>query len=363
MYHKDNIRKWWNKVNFVSEITKIKNGPIAQVYVVLGTESYLASVARKTLTDSLLTAEELELNFGAYDMEEVTIGTALEDAESIPFFGDRRVVFVDRPIFLTGEKIKSKLEHDLKWLESYLSHPSESTTLVFFAPYEKLDERKKITKLLKKTATVIEVNALVEKDMRKYVKDTIENEGYRYSPEAFELFIQLTDARLSVAMGELPKLFLYAQDTKYITKEAVQELVAKSLEQNIFALNEYVLKKDVGQALNLYQDLLLQKEDPIKINAIMTSQFRLLIQVKILEKKGYQQGDIAKQIKTHPYRVKLAIQQMRKIKEASLIEAYNGLIDAEYRLKTGQGDKEMQFELFVLQYAQKNSLKKTGTRI
>lgn len=342
-------------MNFVSELAKIKNGTIAHVYIVLGTESYLASIVRKTLLDSLLSAEELELNYGAYDMEEVSIGTALEDAESIPFFGDRRLVFVDRPVFLTGDKTKLKVEHDVKWLESYLTHPSESTTLVFFAPYEKLDERKKITKLLKKTATIIEVNALSEKDMRKYIKDTIANEEYRYSPEAFELFIQLTDAKLSVAMGELPKLFIYAQDTKFITLDAVQELVAKSLEQNIFALNEYVLKKDVGQALNLYQDLLLQKEDPIKINAIMTSQFRLLIQVKILEKKGYQQGDIAKQLKTHPYRVKLAIQQMRKIEEHSLIEAYNGLIDAEYRLKTGKGDKEMQFELFVLQYAQKKA--------
>ena len=98
----------------------------------------------------MLSAEELELNYGAYDMEEVSIGTALEDAESIPFFGDRRLVFVDRPVFLTGDKTKLKVEHDVKWLESYLTHPSESTTLVFFAPYEKLDERKKITKLLKK---------------------------------------------------------------------------------------------------------------------------------------------------------------------------------------------------------------------
>ncbi|AEB29630.1 hypothetical protein CAR_c09370 [Carnobacterium sp. 17-4] len=73
-------------MNFVSELAKIKNGTIAPVYIVLGTESYLASVARKTLLDSLLSAEELELNYGAYDMEDVSIGTALEDAESIPFF-------------------------------------------------------------------------------------------------------------------------------------------------------------------------------------------------------------------------------------------------------------------------------------
>ena len=125
MYHRGKIRKWWNRVNLVSELTKIKNGTIATVYIVLGTESYLASVARKTLLDTLLKEEELELNYGAYDMEEVSIGTALEDAESIPFFGERRVVFVDRPVFLTGEKTKSKIEHDLKWLENYLTRPSE----------------------------------------------------------------------------------------------------------------------------------------------------------------------------------------------------------------------------------------------
>lgn len=57
--------------------------------------------------------------------------------------------------------------------------------------------------------------------------------------------------------------------------------------------------------------------------------------------------------------MKLAVQQMRKIEEYALVEAYNGLIDAEYRLKTGKGDKEMQFELFVLQYAQKKVSKRT----
>ena len=171
------------------------------------------------------------------------------------------------------------------------------------------------------------------------------------TPEAFELFIQLTDAKLSTAMSELPKLLLFSSDTKQITKSAVNDLVAKSLEQNIFALVEYVLKRQTANALSLYQDLLLQKEDPIKINAILMTQFRLLLQVKFLEKKGYQQGDSAGMLKVHPYRVKLAIQQARKFSEKVLVSSFEGLVDAEYRLKTGQGDKEMQFELFVLQFA------------
>ncbi|MGX7418550.1 DNA polymerase III subunit delta [Carnobacterium gallinarum] len=338
-------------MNYATEMAKINKGQLAPVYLFLGTESYLAESARHDLIKAVLSEDEMDLNFGAYDMEEVPVGVALDDAESVPFFGDKRLVIMDRPTFFTAEKNKQKFEHDLVWLENYLTNPPDFTVLAFFAPYEKLDERKKITKLVKKVATVIEVNTLSEKEVRHFLKDLIANEGYQITPEAFELLIQLTDAKLSTAMSELPKLFLFGSDTKQITKPAVNELVAKSLEQNIFALVEYVLKKRVAEALTLYQDLLLQKEDPIKINAILMTQFRLLVQVKFLEKKGYQQGDIAGMLKVHPYRVKLAIQQARKFSEQTLITAFDGLVEAEYRLKTGQGNKEMQFELFVLQFS------------
>ncbi|MFS7002602.1 DNA polymerase III subunit delta [Carnobacterium maltaromaticum] len=338
-------------MNYTAEMAKITKGQFSPVYLFLGTESYLADSAKQTLIQATLAEDERDLNFGIYDMEEVPVGVALDDAESVPFFGDKRLVIMDRPNFFTAEKSKQKIDHDLVWLENYLKNPPDFTILAFFAPYEKLDERKKITKLLKKTATVIEVNTLSEKEVRHFLKDTIANEGYTMTPEAFELFIQLTDAKLSTAMSELPKLLLFSSDTKQITKSAVNDLVAKSLEQNIFALVEYVLKRQTANALSLYQDLLLQKEDPIKINAILMTQFRLLLQVKFLEKKGYQQGDSAGMLKVHPYRVKLAIQQARKFSEKVLVSAFEGLVDAEYRLKTGQGDKEMQFELFILQFA------------
>lgn len=338
-------------MNYTAEMAKITKGQFSPVYLFLGTESYLADSAKQTLIQATLAEDERDLNFGIYDMEEVPVGVALDDAESVPFFGDKRLVIMDRPNFFTAEKSKQKIDHDLVWLENYLKNPPDFTILAFFAPYEKLDERKKITKLLKKTATVIEVKTLSEKEVRHFLKDTIANEGYTMTPEAFELFIQLTDAKLSTAMSELPKLLLFSSDTKQITKSAVNDLVAKSLEQNIFALVEYVLKRQTANALSLYQDLLLQKEDPIKINAILMTQFRLLLQVKFLEKKGYQQGDSAGMLKVHPYRVKLAIQQARKFSEKVLVSAFEGLVDAEYRLKTGQGDKEMQFELFVLQFA------------
>ena len=85
-------------------------------------------------------------------MEETPLASALNDAMSVPFFGDRRIVIVNNPYFLTGEKKKNKVEHDIDGLLKYLEYPLETTTLVFIAPYEKLDERKKVVKTLKKVA-------------------------------------------------------------------------------------------------------------------------------------------------------------------------------------------------------------------
>ncbi|MDN6326621.1 MAG: DNA polymerase III subunit delta, partial [Alkalibacterium sp.] len=118
-----------------------------------------------------------------------------------------------------------------------------------------------------------------------------------------------------------------------------------------FELNERVLKKNVKQSIELYQDLLHQKEDPIKMLALMIGQFRLLLQVKILKKKGYQQADIAGILKIHPYRVKLALQTEKRFKQTTLSSAHRYLINADYKIKSGKMDPKIQIELFIWKFS------------
>lgn len=87
--------------------------------------------------------------------------------------------------------------------------------------------------------------------------------------------------------------------------------MAKTLEQSIFDFGE-ATNKDSKRALQIYHDMLLQKEDPIKMNAILLGQFRLLLQVSYLKKAGYQEPEIQKTLAVHPYRVKLALNQCRR---------------------------------------------------
>ena len=337
-------------MEFEKQLDRIKNGQVNLVYLVQGKEPYLQELARKVFLETIVAPEDQDLNVGRFNMEEVSIQTAIQDAESVPFFGERRLVLVDNPSFFTGEKEKKSMDHQLERLQAYLENPMESSVMVFFAPYDKLDQRKKIVKLLKKVAVLLDASELTERDVKQYIRDSLRNHQYSIQEEALETLLVKTQYSLTNSMKELDKLMIASIDTKMIPLELVESLVAKTLEQNIFELGESILKKEGVKALQIYHDMLLQKEDPLKMNAILLGQFRLLLQVSYLKREGYQEPEIQKTLGVHPYRVKIALQQSRRFGLPLLEKALMQLVDTEYALKTSVGIKEMQLEWFILQF-------------
>lgn len=330
-------------------LQEINQGTLSPLYLVLGTEAYLIERIRQAFQKKLQIADEEDLNFLAFDLNEASLDAVLDEAETLPFFGDYRLVFVENPLFLTADK-KAALEENLtKRFMNYVKDPAASTVLVLFAPYEKLDERKKLTKALKKNSVVIDAKPPKEAEVRRYLQQTLKNDGMTMDRQNVELFLRLTDFQLSKVMQELPKLYLNTLPNKEISKETIQALVPKTLDENIFELTEYVLKKDTAAALRLYDDLHLQGIETIKLAAILIGQFRLLLQTKILQQAGYQQSSIAETLGIHPYRVKLALQQVRSLDFRQLASMYDRLVENDYRIKTGQVEKEYQFQLFLLE--------------
>ncbi len=236
----------------------------------------------------------------------------------------------------------------MKELTAYLEQPSDSTVLVFQANVEKLDERKKISKLLKKKAVVVDVSPMDEKALKTYVQQSIQSEGYTIEPKAFDLLLHLSDFQLTKVMGELQKLYLFSSEEKRILLTTVEALVPKSLEHNVFDLSSEILSGNSGKALQTYEDLLLQGEETIKLSAILVSQIRLLLQIKILAQLGYQQANIAEALKIHPYRIKLGMQQSKRFELSRLEKIFDELVENDFIVKTGKMDKELLFELFIL---------------
>ena len=132
--------------------------------------------------------------------------------------------------------------------EAYLKEPAPYTVLVISAPYEKLDERKKITKELKRTAVIVEAKKLNEYELKNWVKERAKGNGIEFDADALELLIALVGTNMFMITSEVDKLALYALRRKQIDVHMVEKLVSRSLEQNIFTLIEKVVQRKLEDA-------------------------------------------------------------------------------------------------------------------
>ena len=96
-----------------------------------------------------------DLNYSYFDMKEASYAEVELDLVSLPFFADEKIVILDHLLDLTTAKKRNLTDEDLKQFENYLENPSESTRLVIFAE-GKLDSKRRLVKLLKRDAQIIE---------------------------------------------------------------------------------------------------------------------------------------------------------------------------------------------------------------
>ncbi|MFK2824429.1 DNA polymerase III subunit delta [Bacillus sp. B190/17] len=325
----------------------IEKKQFSPIYLLYGTEAFLINETKQKLIHSVLTEEEMDFNYSVYDLEETPVETALEEAETFPFMGEKKLVILHNPVFLTAERSKDKVEHNVKKLEEYVADPAPYTILVLTAPYEKLDERKKITKLLKKNAEVMEANKLHDKELKTWLRARAAANEVQIDEEALEHFLIIAGTNLMMLASEMDKLSIYARDEQRITREIVDQLTARSLEQDIFALVDKVVTGKIEGAFRIYYDLLKLNEEPIKILAVIANQFRLIYQTKELSRKGYGQQQIAGFLKVHPFRVKLAIGQSKNFSDEQLAAIMGMLADSDLQMKTSGMAKPLIVEMFL----------------
>lgn len=331
----------------IAEWKKIEKKQFAPIYLIIGTEDYIINETKKRLVANILDTEDTDFNYANFDLGETAIEQVIEEAETIPFFGDRRLIIASNPSFLTTEKTKSKIEHRTARFEDYLNEPVDYSILVLIARVEKLDERKKLSKLLKKQATIVDAKRPNDAELRKWIQSAIKNNDFSMEMPAIERLMELTGGQLTTAMNELDKLMLYKLESREISVTDVESLVVRSLEQNIFLLLDKMITLDISGALSIYYDLLKQKEEPIKILALIASQFRLLTQIKLLEKQGFSQQQVAQKLKVHPFRVKIGARQAKSFSYEQLTATLERLAEMDFEMKTGYGDKAQKLEWFL----------------
>ena len=296
-----------------------------------------------------------DLNYSYFDMKEASYAEVELDLVSLPFFADEKIVILDHLLDLTTAKKRYLTDEDLKQFENYLENPSESTHLLIFAE-GKLDSKRRLVKLLKRDSQIIEATTPKEQDLKRYFSSQAQELGLQFVGDSLDQLLLKSGYDFGESQKNLALLQAYKEDGQ-ITLEDIEEVVPKSLQDNIFDLTQMILKRQIDQARNLVKDLRLQGEDEIKLIAILLSQFRMFSQVKIFSEEGQSESQIVASLsdlsgrKVNPYQVKFALRDSRRLSLSFLKQAMMTFIEADYAIKSGTYEKDYLFDLALLKVA------------
>ncbi|MFC4599314.1 DNA polymerase III subunit delta [Cohnella hongkongensis] len=326
----------------------IKQDRVSPVYVCCGTESYLMNEFIERLQERLVQPEHREMAIVRFDTGDTPIDTVVDEAETLPFLVPSKLVLVrDQTLFAAGKE-SAKVEHRPERLLAYLEQPLDSTVLVFIVPQEKLDERKKTVKAAKAKDYVVSFASLQPEELLRWLIKRAESQGRSMDGAAAEELLRRAGTDMRALAAETDKLCLHAGQGGAVSLSSVRSLVPMATEQNVFKLTEELAALRTAEAIALYHDLLKQREEPIKLTALLVRQFRNMLYVKELGAQGYSPQQMASQIGLHPYAVKITSEQARKFSLERLASLLNELAELDYAMKAGKVDKALGLELFLL---------------
>lgn len=307
-------------------------------YLLYGTERFLIDKEIK----NIINKNKIEgINISKYDLEFNTINEILDDANTVSLFSSNKLIIVENSFIFS--RTTKKIDN-VELLENYLKQNNSDVIIIFINPNEKLDSVKKIVKFIKEKGKVLEFNA--SKNINGIVKNMFDD--YRFESGVIELLINRVGNNLNLIYQEVEKIKIYKIEDKYVLKEDVLNLTTEIIDIDIFKFVDDIINKNKKDAIKTYKELLKLNEEPIKIIALIASKFRLMYQACTLAKKGYTEDQISEILDMHKYPVHLAIVAGYKYNPKILLKYLNDLADLDIGIKTGEKDKELALELFIL---------------
>ena len=342
----------YNKTMIAMEtIEKLSKESLPTLTVLAGEDLGQYSQAKETFLKQI-GFDPSDLSYSYFDMSETTYQEAELDLESMPFFADEKVVIFDHFADMTTAKKSYLDDKELKRLERYLQSPVETTRLVLMAS-GKLDGKRRLVKLLKRDALVLETSPLKDAELKTYFQKKAHQEGLIFDTGVFEELLIKSNFDFSDVQKNMAFLKGYKAEGNISSKD-IAEAIPKSLQDNIFDMTQLLLRGDINGVRELVHDLRLQGEDDIKLIAVMLGQFRTYLQVKLLSAQGKSEQQIVVSLsdylghKVNPYQIRYALRDSRPLSIEFLKTSIKSLIETDYQIKTGTYDKEYLFDLALL---------------
>ena len=317
----------------------IKNKDFSQIYLLHGEEAYLRKQYRDKLKESLIDEGDT-MNNHYYEGKDTKIEEIIDLAETLPFFSDKRVIVIENSGWF--QKVGDKMAE-------YLQELADTSYLVFVET--QVDKRSKLYKTVKTKGRIAEFSPQDEQTLKRWVLGMLKKEGKNITAADLQFLLERTGTEMAHIKTEMEKLLCYTMGKTEVTKEDIEEVCTKHVQNQIFDMINAIADRNQKRALDLYYDLLTLKEPPMRILALIGRQFNLLLQVKELKKKGYSQAVIAEKTGLHGFIVGKYEKQASQFSTAKLREALEACVEADENVKTGKMNDFMSVEVIICKYS------------
>ncbi len=317
--------------------------------LIYGNESFLLEQALHKRLKSLVNVQDT-MNTVFYDASSssFSILQVIEEAQTLPFFSEHKVLVIQNCTFLTrGVNLK---DNEISELLQHLARPIETCTLIFMHDNDNLDTQKKITKKITELCEVDHVKKLEMNEFRQFLISLLKEKNIKMNSEAFDEFLKRMDNNMSVSYHETEKLALYGSQ---ISLEDVEALISRPLDNEAFHLVNALMDKNLKQALHIYNDMMILNMEPLSFSGLIASQLRLLYQVASLDREGYHRQEMINKLSpannVNVYRLNKMLTLARQTSPERILGILNYLSNYDHRSKIGLVDKKFGFELFLIE--------------
>lgn len=322
------------------------------IYFFYGDEEFNISNAVKKLK-ATLDKDFIEMSYKYFNNPKFP--DLIAAIKSQPMMFGKMIIEINCLSYLSGKTAEDKSFDDkqLKQLSEALEDVNDNVDIIFTAQLppdsqKKIDKRKKLFKTLSKynAQEFAQIPSYKTAELESWIKQQAKTKDLKLSEDVISTILLQVGANLRMLDSELEKLKIYAGKSQ-ITKNTVKEICVTN--EDLFAFAEFLTEGNLTKALVEYQKLLTKKH-PLEILSVLHTLIHGKIQIKALSASN-SSDEIAKIINMHPYRVKLEMQKLKNVSLKSLVKLKKNLTDAEYRIKSGQAnmDIDREIEYAVLQ--------------
>lgn len=316
----------------------IKANNISKLYFLYGKETFLV----KTYTDRIINKvlNEHDKDFNLIKMEGVPDANRLSDAiEGLPVFAEKKVVLLND---FDAEKTDADT---LNMIIEILSGIPESTVVIINITGFEADVKKAKTKKLltcaEKYGVTCDFALLSSAKTAELIIKKAGRAGVLISRENALYLSELTLRNLTLIGMETEKLCAYAGKGGEITAEAINTLVSKQLESNVFDLTATLTKGDAQSAFVMLSDLLQSGYAPVVILSSLSLTFVDFYYIKLGKTAGIVNEKIAADFnyaKNRSWVINKTAPAVKNVSLSYIKKCLELLNTADYKLKSSPVD-------------------------